>query len=72
MIKYVESAARLLNRNCVNKGGLDLGLGLGQRAAELRAVKVGGQKKNSADRPGAGETGSNQANWQNLFFDLQL
>ena len=49
-MKYSKSATRLLNRNCVNKGGLDLSkevlwVSVGQRAAELWAVKVGGQKK---------------------------
>ena len=49
-IKYIKSAARILNRNCVNKGGLDLSknvlwVSVGQRAADLRAVKVGGQQK---------------------------
>ena len=49
-IKYIESAARVLNRNCVNKRGLDLSknvlwVSLGQGAADLRAVKVGGLKK---------------------------
>ena len=49
-IIYVKSAARLLNRNWVNKEGLDLSkevlwASVGQRAAELRAVKVGGQQK---------------------------
>ena len=46
----VKSTARLLNINCVNKGGLDLSkevlwASVGQRAAVLQAVKVGGQKK---------------------------
>ena len=49
-IKYVKSAARLLDRNRVNKGGLDLSkevmwVSVGQRVAELSAVKVGVQKK---------------------------
>ena len=49
-IKYINSATRILNRNCVNKGGLDLSknvlwVSVGQGAADLRAVKVGGQKK---------------------------
>ena len=49
-IKYIKSAARVLNRNCVNKRGLDLSknvlwVSVGQRAADLRAVKVGGQKE---------------------------
>ena len=48
-IKYIKSAARVLNRNCVNKRGLDLSknvlwVSVGQGAADLRAVKVGGQK----------------------------
>ena len=46
-MKYTKSAARVLDRDCVNKGGLDLskevlGVSVGQRAADLR---VGGQKK---------------------------
>ena len=49
-IKCIKSAARLLNIDCVNKGGLDLSkevlwVSVGQRAAVLQAVKVGGQKK---------------------------
>ena len=49
-IKCIKSAARLLNIDCVNKGGLDLSkevlwVSVDQRAAVLRAVKVGGQKK---------------------------
>ena len=49
-IKYINSAARILNRNCVNKGGLDLSknilwVSVDQGAADLWAVKVGSQKK---------------------------
>ena len=49
-IKYIKSDARVLNRNCVYKGGLDLSkevlrVSVGQRSAELQAVKVGGQQK---------------------------
>ena len=71
-IKYIKSAARILNRNCVNKGGLDLSknvlwVSVGQRAAELPAVKVGGVKKNSAILPGAGYSGSRPATRQNFF-----
>ena len=49
-IKDMESAARLLDIDFVNKGGLDLSkeilwVSVDQRAAVLRAVKVGGQKK---------------------------
>ena len=50
-IKYIKSAARVLNRHCFNKRGLDLSknvlwLSIGQREADLRAVKVGGQREN--------------------------
>ena len=45
---------------------------VGQRAAELPAIKVGGQKKNSAERPIAGKAGSKWAARQNFLFDLQL
>ena len=49
-IEYIKSAARLLNRVSVNKRGLDLSkeilwVSVGQRAADLQAVKVGGQQK---------------------------
>ena len=47
---YLKSGARVLDRHCVNKIGLDLSkevlwVSFGQRAADLRAVKVGGQKR---------------------------
>ena len=49
-IKCTKSAARPLDIDCVNEGGLDLSkevlwASVGQRAAELPAIKVGGQKK---------------------------
>ena len=49
-IKSIKSAARLLNINFVNKRSLDLSkevlwVSVGQRAAELWAVKVGGWNK---------------------------
>ena len=49
-IEYIKSGARVLNRDCVNKRGLDLSknvlwVSVGQGAADLLAVKVGGQKK---------------------------
>ena len=52
-MKYAKSSDRLLDRDCVSKGGLDLfkqvlGVSVCQKIAELRAVKVGGQK-NHAD-----------------------
>ena len=48
-MKYLKSAARLLNRSYVNRRGLDLSkellwISLGQRAAELPAVKVRDKK----------------------------
>ena len=50
-IKCIKSAFRLLNIDCVNKRGLDLfkeilWVSVGQKAALLQAVKVGGKKKN--------------------------
>ena len=55
-MKYIKSTARLLDRVWANKGGLDLSkevlwVSVGQRAAELPAVKVGAWKKKSANRP---------------------
>ena len=49
-MKYVKSASRLLNRVWVNIRGLDLSkevlwVSVGQRVAELRAVKVRDQEK---------------------------
>ena len=75
-IKYIKSAARVFNRNCVNKRGLDLSknvlwVSVGQRAADLQAVIVGGQK-NSADRPGSNLLCPRWAVWQNFFSNLQL
>ena len=54
-VKCIKSVARLLDSNWVNKGGLDLfkevlWISVGKRAADLRAVKFGGQKK-FADQP---------------------
>ena len=74
-IKCLKSASRLLNRVCVGRQGLDLSkevlwVSVCQRAAKLPAGKVGGLKKNSAMRPGAGESVSNPAAWQNSFLNL--
>ena len=71
-MKYNKTAARLLNRDCVNKRGLDLSKEVlwvsgGQRVAELPAIKVGGLEKNSASRPGAGEAISMRGDRQNFF-----
>ena len=49
-----------------------LWVSVGQRAAEIRAVKVGGQRKILPIGPSAGEAGSNWANRQNFFLPLTL
>ena len=54
-IKYLKSAARLLNRDYVNIGVLDLSkevfwFSVGQRTAKLQVVKDGDLKKNPAVR----------------------
>ena len=76
-IKCIKSASRLLDKNCVNKGGLDLSkevlwVSVSQKAVVLQAVTVEGQKKNSANRPGSNLLCPRQADRQNFFFDLQL
>ena len=62
-----------MDRDCINKRGLDLSkevlwVSVGQRAAELQAVKVGGQKK-FYQSARAGEVASNQADGQNFFLN---
>ena len=47
---------RNLNRDCINRGGLDLSkevlwVSVDQRAAELPAIKAEGWEKSSADQP---------------------
>ena len=76
-MKCLKIATRFLNRVCVGRGGLDLSkevlwVSVCQRAAKLPAGKVGGLKKNSAMRPGAGESVLKPAAWQNFFSKLQL
>ena len=49
-IEYLKSAVRLLNKDCVNRRGLDLSkkvlwVSVAQRAAELPFIKVGDLKK---------------------------
>ena len=71
-MKYLKSSARLLDRNCVNKNGLEvLWVSVGQRAAEIPIMKNGGLKKNSADQPSAGESGSNRLGGR-FFLPLTL
>ena len=49
-MKYIKSTSILLDRDWVNKAGLDLSKEV-LWATEVPAIKVGGLKKNSADRP---------------------
>ena len=71
-IKYIKSTARILNRNCVNKRGLDLSknvlwVSVGQGAADLRAVKVGGQKNILPIGPLRAKGARNQLIGRNFF-----
>ena len=64
---------KYLKRDCVNKRGLDLSkevlwISVGQKAADLRAVKVGGQRKILPIGPRTGNPGSNRAARQNFLF----
>ena len=75
-IECIKSAARLLDKDCINKRGLDLSkevlqASVGQRAAVLQAVKVGGQKK---ILPIAlrGQSGFEPGRSAEFFLDLQL
>ena len=71
-IKYFKSAARLFERDWVNKGGLDISkevlwVTVGQLAAKLQAVKVGGWSYRPGIEPGLHSCGSRLAGWQNFF-----
>ena len=49
-IEYIKSAAKVLNKDYINTGDLDLSknvlwVSIGQGVADLQAVKVGGQNK---------------------------
>ena len=75
-IKYIKSADRVLDRDCVNKRGLDLSkevlwVSVGQRAADLQAVKVGGQKK-FCQSAHCGRSGFEPGRSAEFSFDLQL
>ena len=75
-IKHSKSSARLLDRDWVNKGGLDLSkevlwVSVGQNAADIQTVKVGDQKTilpNSQVRTRFARNGP----IGRIFFDLQL
>ena len=85
-IKYIKSAARVLDRDCVNKGGLDLSkevlwVSVGQRAAKIQAVKVGDLKKilprgppcTTRVRPGFDSwTIRSSSNFDSLYFCCPL
>ena len=76
-IKYIKSAVRVLNRNCVNKGGLDLSkdilwVSVGQGVADLQAVKVECQKKNFCRSAGFEPPSPATGRSAEYFFDLQL
>ena len=75
-IKQIKSTARVLDRDCVDKGGLDLfkevlWVSVGQRAADLWAIKVAGQKKILPIGP---LRAKRVRTWLigRIFFDLQL
>ena len=75
-IKYMKSAARVLNRDCVNKEDLYLSknvlwVSVDQGAADLRAVKVGGQKKILPIGPVRAKRVQTRLTGR-IFFDLQL
>ena len=71
-IKYTKSAARLLNRVWVNKRGLDLSkdvlwVSVGQLAAKLQAVKVGGWSYRPGIEPGPHARSARWAARQDFF-----
>ena len=75
-MKCIKSAARLLDIDCVNKGGLDLSkevlwVSVGQRVGNLWAVKVRGQKKILPISPARAKRVRSGAIGR-IFFDLQL
>ena len=72
-IKYLKSAARFLNRNSVNKTDLNLSkkvlwVSVGQRAADLRAVKVEGQQKILSSGPVSTHFARARADRQNFLM----
>ena len=71
--RYNKESDRLLDRYCVNKGGLDiykevLWVSVDQRTAELLAIKVWGWKKNFVHQLGLNPICPRWADWQNSFF----
>ena len=68
-IKYIKSAARLLNRVWVIKGGLDLCRSKDSRATSHQSWKF---EKNSVVQPIADESCLNLAEKQNIFWPSTL
>ena len=71
--KFHKSATQLLDRHCVNRRGLDLSkevlwVSVGQRAADLRAVKVGGQQKILPSGQVQTRFARARADWQNILL----
>ena len=76
-IRCFISVARLLNRDWVNKGGLDLSkevlwVSVGQWATELWAAKVGGQQKILPISHAQAKRVRTRLISRIFFFDLQL
>ena len=60
-MKYIKSAATVLNRDCVSRRGLDLSkellwVSVDYRAGKLQAVNIGEMKKKSAEWPESNHT----------------
>ena len=71
-IKYIQSDATLLDRDWVNKGGLDLSkevlwVYIGQRAAKIQAVKVRGWSYRPGIEPGPHARSAKWAARQDFF-----
>ena len=63
-MKCIKSVARVLNKDCVNKRGLDLSknvlwVSVGQRGSRSTGCQSWRSKKNSADRPVRQNLGKN-------------
>ena len=74
-IKYIKSPTTLVKRVYVNKGVLDLSkevlwVSLGQRAAELLAVKGGDLKKKFCSFARCRRVGLKPSRAVEFFFDL--
>ena len=73
-IEYLQSVDRLLDRNSVNNGGLDLSkealwVFVGKRVAELQTVKVKVQKKKTCRLAQLGQS-KFEPGWMEYIFFL--